>query len=67
MVPIRTILIEEQDRFARGTNPRAQPRPLQFHQGHEAVHFGLGRRKSSEHPAQAERFVAQSLTQPIVA
>ena len=67
LVPARAVLIEQQDRLARGSDPGGRARCLDLHQRHEAVHLGLGRRKLGQDAAEPQRVLAQSGPHPVVA
>src|SRR5206468_12758436 len=67
LVPATAVLIEQQDWFAGGTDPRAQSRCLDLHQRDEAVHLCFVRHQLRENAAEAERVLAEPRPYPIVA
>jgi len=65
LIPARSVLIEQQNRFTRVADAGARTRRLNFHQRDEAVDFGFLRREFGKHTAEAERFFAKRRTHPI--
>ncbi len=67
LVPARAVLIEQQHRLALRIDARAEPRGLDLHQRHEAVHLGLQRRELGENAAEPQRLLAQRRAHPVLA
>ena len=63
----RAVLLEHQNRLARGIGARRRARGVQLHQRQQTVGFGLVRRDRSQHAAHAKRFMAELRTQPMLA
>ena len=61
------ILVEEQDRLSRGTDPGPDPRRLDLHEGHEAVDLGLVGKELGQDPAHPQGVLAQGRSHPVVA
>src|ERR1041384_5228033 len=59
VIPAAAVLVEEQHRLAAGTDARAQPRRLDFHQRDEPVHFRLLRRQLGKDATETERVVTE--------
>ncbi len=66
-VPMRTVLIEQQDRRAVSVGARVQARGLDFHQGDEPMYFAVVRGEFGENAAEAQRLLAQRRAHPVVA
>jgi hypothetical protein len=64
-IPARPILIEQQDRATIGRGARRGARGLQLHQRDQTVDFGIARRESDQHAAQAQRLLAQGRAHPV--
>ncbi len=54
-VPLRSILVGEQDQVARGAHPRITTSVLEQHEGEEAERLGLSRHQVRQHAAKAYR------------
>ena len=66
VVPVGTILVEQQNGLPRGTHARPGTRRLNLHQRDEAVDFRLLRSKLGEDTAEAERILAEGRAHPVV-
>src|SRR3954471_21373942 len=67
LIPPGAILIEEQDRLARGARAGAQARGLDLEQRDEAVHLPLCRNELGEDPNQPESVLAERGPYPVIA
>jgi hypothetical protein len=66
-VPARAVLVEQQDRLSRGTDPRARARRLQLHQSDETVYLGLRREQPGEDAPESKRLLDQLRPDQVVA
>ena len=66
-VPAAAVLVEQQDRLARGAHPGAQARRLDLHQRDQAVHLGLARGQPGEDAPEAQGVLAEGRAQQVVA
>ena len=66
LVPLSTILRQEQDGLSRRAHTSVGARGLNFHQRHKAVNFGFAWSKFSQDASEAERVVAKRRPQPVV-
>src|SRR5277367_5456497 len=66
LIPIRTILLQQQNRRARFVHARSETRSLYLHQRHQPMHFRLLRRQLRQNPPQSQRIFAQRRPQPVV-
>ena len=66
-IPQGAVLIEEKDRLSARVDAGAGTGRLNFHQGNEAVDFGLVRRELGEDPPQPQRVFAQPGSEPFIA
>src|ERR1700749_694965 len=66
LIPEPTILIEQQDGFARRACSRCGTRCLDFHQRNERVNFRLFRSEFSQYAAETERIFAERGSHPVV-
>ena len=67
VVPSGPVLVEEQHRRSRRTDPGPQTRRLDLHQRHEAVDLGLVHQELGQDPTQTKRVLAQRRARPVVA
>ena len=65
-IPLRAILIQEQNRLSRRTHSRLRPRRLNLHQRHQSMHLRLFRNKSHQNSPQPQRLFTQCRTQPVI-
>src|SRR5215218_5099979 len=66
MVPASSVLLEQQDRLSRRTDPRPQPRCLNLHQRHQAVNLRLLRGELGQDPTETECILAERGADPVV-
>ena len=66
-IPARTVLLEQQHRPALRVDPGVGARGLQLHQRDQAVDLALVGHQAGEHPAEAQRLVAERRPHPVVA
>ena len=67
LVPPRAVLIQQQHRLAGRPGTGRDPGGLDFHQGHQPVHLGLGRGELSQQAAQPQCFGAEVRPHPVIA
>ena len=67
LVPLRAILIEEQDWLAGRADACAGSRGLNFHERNEAVDFRILWSEFGKNAAEAKRFFAKGWTHPVIA
>src|SRR6202041_2347489 len=66
LIPEPTILIEQQDRFARRAGSRSGTRCLDFHQRDKGMNFRLFRSEFGQDAAETERILAERGSHPVV-
>ena len=57
-IPLCTILLQQQDRFALAIDAGARTRGLDFHQREQSVHLRFARREPNQHATQSQRLLA---------
>jgi uncharacterized protein (DUF2384 family) len=67
LVPARSVLVEQQDRLARGAGPRVEARSLDLHQCNEAMDLRLIGRQPGQDAAEPQRVLAQLRPHPVIA
>jgi len=67
LVPLGTVLLEQQDGLARRTHARPRARRLNLHQRDEAVDLRLFRCKLGQDAAEAKRLLTEGRPHPVVA
>src|SRR2546422_10470772 len=67
LVPARPILVEQQNRLTRRTDPCLEPRRLNLHERDEAVDLRVLWRQLGQDAAEPERILAQRGAHPVVA
>ena len=60
MIPTHAVLIEQQDRFAIGPEPRRQARRLDLHEREQTERFWLVRHETDEDAPEPERVVTRA-------
>src|SRR5277367_5418926 len=65
-VPLRAVLLQQQNRRARPVHTRPSTRRLYFHQRDQPMHLWLQRCQPRQHTPQPQRIFAQRRPQPIV-
>src|SRR5207248_10560945 len=66
-VPLRAILLQQENRFSSGIDAGFRSGCLNFHQGNESVHFRLVGNQLSKDASQAQRVFAKSRAHPVAA
>ena len=67
LVPLGSVLVQEEDGFAFGVDAGFGAGGLDLHEGDEAVGFGFCGDERGEDAAQAEGFFAEGRAEPVVA
>src|SRR5437899_2673455 len=67
LVPVRAVLVKEEDWLSRRTHSGTRARSLYLHQGNKAVHLGLLRSQFSQDAPQTQRFLTECGPEPVVA
>src|SRR6185437_15656185 len=67
LVPAASVLIEQQDWFARGSYTGTSARSLNLHQGNKTVDFRLMRSEFGQNASQAQSIFAKTGPQPVIA
>jgi hypothetical protein len=67
LIPTGAVLIQQEHRLARGSHTGAEPRGLDLHQRHQAVHFRLPRREPRQDSPQTQRLFTERRPHPVVA
>ncbi len=65
-VPPRAILVEKENGRAGRIDPGFEAGSLDFHQGNQAVYFGVLRRQLGQHAAQSHGVLAERRADPVV-